>query len=55
MFGEERLVELVRSSEETSAQGLLEEVLATIDDWSKDSTAYQDDCTLLVLNCVGSG
>ncbi len=55
MFGEERLIEMVRSSEETSSQGLLKAILTTIDEWSKDSTAYQDDCTLLVLNSVGSG
>jgi sigma-B regulation protein RsbU (phosphoserine phosphatase) len=51
MFGDERLVELLNSLGDEPAQVVLERVLNAVSDWSKGSTAYQDDRTLLVINC----
>lgn len=51
MFGEERLLELLTSLSGESAQAMIETVLDTVNDWSKGSTAYQDDRTLLIIKC----
>jgi sigma-B regulation protein RsbU (phosphoserine phosphatase) len=51
MFGDERLVELVKGLGSIPPQEILEAVLTAVEEWSSGSTAYQDDRTLLVLNC----
>lgn len=51
MFGDERLIELIRSKGHVPAQTLVDEVLTAVDEWIKDSTGYNDDRTLVVLNC----
>ena len=55
MFGDERLVELIRSLSGESAQTMIEAILSAVNDWSKGSTAYQDDRTLLIVNCCAEG
>ena len=51
MFGDERMVEVVKGKYGVPAQEVLESVLLAVEEWSKGSTAYQDDRTLLVLSC----
>lgn len=51
MFGDERLVEVVKKLCDEPSQGVLDGVLSAVEEWSKGSTAYQDDRTLLVLSC----
>jgi len=51
MFGDERLVEVVKKLGDEPAQGVLDGVLSAVEEWSRGSTAYQDDRTLLVLSC----
>jgi len=51
MFGDERLVEVVKKLGDESAQEVLDGVLSAVEEWSKGSTAYQDDRTLLILSC----
>jgi len=44
-------VEVVKGKYGVPAQEVLESVLLAVEEWSKGSTAYQDDRTLLVLSC----
>jgi sigma-B regulation protein RsbU (phosphoserine phosphatase) len=51
MFGEERLANLVLARREATSQDLLDEVFQAVGEWTKGSTAYQDDCTLVIVGC----
>ncbi len=51
MFGDERLLELIIGLSGEPVQVVIEAVLAAVRDWSKGSTTYQDDRTLLVISC----
>jgi sigma-B regulation protein RsbU (phosphoserine phosphatase) len=53
MFGESRLAGLVKERTRATSQELMEAVFEAVRSWCQGSDAYQDDCTLLILNCVG--
>ncbi|MCG8454630.1 MAG: serine/threonine-protein phosphatase, partial [Holophagales bacterium] len=53
-FGEERLKETVRGTSARDAQGVLTEVLAAVNAFSRGSQRY-DDVTLLAIGRVGRG
>ena len=53
MFGESRLADLVSRHANVTSQELIDSVFAAVGEWCQGSDFYQDDCTLLVLSCVG--
>ena len=52
MFGDKRLLELIRSIPEVSAAETVEALRRRVQHWTRDSDRYQDDRTLVVLRCL---
>jgi sigma-B regulation protein RsbU (phosphoserine phosphatase) len=51
MFGEERLIELVKRSAHESDQQIIEKVIGAVRDWHS-APELSDDMTLLIARCV---
>jgi sigma-B regulation protein RsbU (phosphoserine phosphatase) len=55
MFGEERLLALARESEGRPPGEQVQAVMEAVESWCAGSTAYQDDRTLVILDCCAEG
>ena len=55
MFGEERLLALARESEGRPPGEQIQAVMEAVESWCAGSTAYQDDRTLVILDCCAEG